>query len=87
MSVYQVWCEDRNEERCDAVKIETQDAHDAATEWARRSDWNDGDYSIANGREVTVCVSIDGFNTIDTFTVVGEAVPHYVATKMKKAQP
>ncbi len=87
MSLYQVWCEDRGETRMDVVGIKACDAESAVTEWAQRSDYESGDYSIANGRVVTVCVSTDGSDDVETFEVFGEAVPHYIATNLKRAVP
>ena len=79
MSKYQAWGED--DDRSEAVTFVVDDAYDAAAQWAERSDWNSGEYSIANGREATVFVALEGSDDNETFTVIGEAMPHYIAHK------
>ena len=86
--VWLVFTEDRHEDWDEADKVYATDAEQAAEKWAERDDCDSAEYSIVAGSDVAVQVRrLDEPDSDPVWwTVTGESVPQYHATKSTQLQ-
>jgi len=79
---FQVWQEADGEE-WGVAAVDALDHEDAATEWAKKYDWESAEYDIVAGRMTpVVCVRRQGEDLVMRFSVRGGAVPEYYADEL-----
>ncbi|MCZ6868075.1 MAG: hypothetical protein O7G84_01065 [Gammaproteobacteria bacterium] len=78
-----VWYEGHGDDpEVDHDVVHSHDAESAAEKWAEESD-GQGDYTIVQGSDETVKVRPRDGGAWETWTVSGETVAQYSATKVK----
>lgn len=79
---WDVYCPAHGEDEDDARIFYAHSASEAAEKWAKRSDHESAEYSIARGDEEAVCrVRRVGAEEWEEYEVSGETVPRYSAYK------
>lgn len=86
--VFLVWRPDWSETEEDAREVEASDAETAAEDRAEEHD-SGGDYDIVGGSDAIyhVMPKDDPAAPVEVYTVTGETVPQYSATKRESPDP
>lgn len=87
MENYIAWCEELGQDEEDGRKFNAYDAEAAARMWAGWHDHKSAEYAIASGSGSGTVVTVKEIESglIEKYSVSGEAVPSYYASKVPNA--